>query len=208
MGPSFLHRLASVVALLVAGGSAAAWLPACVGEDPVLKGVPEAPLLTELPAEPAAAAAEPEEAPRRSANPRLYTKPDDIYIDLSWMVGRNFREARPVVVEQLGALQAVVELDAVRGQRLQFERGELRMVDDKVYYGRIPLPSPLRRDQALADAGFLAPIGKWLATHRAYRLNNERGFRRLRLDRADPEGEDVTAIEAWKWIPGEHSSRK
>lgn len=181
---------------------------ACSGEDPVLKGVPEAPLLTESVSEPPAATEEPEEAPRRSANPSLYTKPDDIYIDLSWMVGRNFREARPVVVDQLGALQAVEDLDSVHGQRLQFERGELRMVDDKVYYGRIPLPSPLRRDQALADAGFLAPIGKWLATHRAYRLNNERGFRRLRLDRADPNSEEVTAIEAWKWIPGEHSSRK
>lgn len=207
MSPLLSHILTARFAPALLWAALATPLAGCSGEDPVLKGIPEAPLLTAAPIE-AAADEEEVEVARRSANPRLYEKPDDLYIDLSWMVGRNFREARPVVVEQLGALEAVDELDSVRGQRLRFERGELRLVDDKVYYGRIPLPAPVRRETALADTGFLAPVGKWIATHRAYRLNNERGFRRLRLDRLDSEGEQVTAVEAWKWIPGEHSGRK
>lgn len=175
----------------------------------MLKGVPEAPLLASPEPEPAQADAGPaDEAPRRSANPALYEKPDDLYIDLNWMVGRSYRDARPVLLDQLGALQEVQELDSVRGQVLRFERGELRVVDDKVYYGLVTLPSPLRRDEALADTGFLPAVGKWITTHRAYRLNNERGFRRVRLLRVDAEGERVSAVEAWKWIPGEHTARR
>lgn len=181
-------------------------LLACSGSDPVLQGVPEERLLEErAPAAPGAPAAD---APARSANPALYRKPDHIYVDANWMGGRGFREARAIVQQQLGALVETVPLAHGRGDELRFERGTLRVLDDRIYYVLVPLPDPVRRDVALADLGFPPVVGEWLTTHRAYRINQERGYRRLRLLRMDDQGEFVTALEAWKWIPGEHGARR
>jgi hypothetical protein len=181
-------------------------LVACACGEPVLQGVPEQRLL----AEPAAAPDDdaPVDAAARSANPELYEKPDHIYVDANWIGGRSFREARGIVQQQLGSLQATEALPSSKGDELRFERGTLRVLDDRIYYVLVPLPEPSRRDLALADLGFQPVVGEWLATHRAYRLNHERGYRRLRLLRLDAEGEFVTAVEAWKWIPGEHGARR
>ena len=182
--------------------------PACSGEEPVLQGVPEAPLLTEQGVDGADEATPERPVARRSANPELYERPEEIYIDVNWMGGRSYREARAVVTEQLGALQDTRDLGETKGQELQFERGRLRLAGDQIYFVYVPLPQPTRWGLALYDTGFSSPVTKVLETHRAYRFNNERGFRRIRLTRLDNASEFVTAVEAWKWIPGEHSNRR
>ena len=180
-------------------------LVACTGDAPVLQGVPDDRILTAPPAE---VAQEESAVARRSANPKLYVKPDELYLDAAWITGRGYQEARAVVSQQAGALIRSQPLSDGRGDELVFERATLRVLEDRIYRVELPLPEPTRRDLALSMLGFAPAVGEWLSTHREYRLNNERGYRRIRMQRMDADTELVTQVEAWKFIPGEHGNRR
>ena len=88
------------------------------------------------------------------------------------------------------------------------ERGELRAIDDRVYMLRLPLPEPMRRADVLRIIGLPPQVSETIQTHREYRLNHERGFRRIRMIRQSRRNELVTEVEIWQFIPGEHVGRR
>jgi hypothetical protein len=181
----------------------------CDGPEPVLQGVPPAPLLAE-PAEEAAAAPAASERPPdpRSANPEYYRKADHVWVDVLYLGGREWQTVRGEASNQLGALLETADLPGDLGTELRFARGSVRVSDDRIYMIKVPLPEPMRRGSALEAIGFPTYTGDYLVLHREYRLNNERGFRRIRMKRLDRTTELVTEVEAWRWIPGEHGARR
>lgn len=187
-----------------------ALLAACGGGDPVLQGVPTDQLLS--PATPAAAAprAEDPDATQdgRSANPELYSRAPNVWVDVNHLAGKQWSEVRREAAAQLGPLAQSVELPGDNGTELRFARGSVRVVDDRVYMMRVPLPEPMRRGPALEAIGMAPNTGGYLIMHREYRLNNERGFRRIRMRRLGRDSELVSEVEAWRWIPGEHGNRR
>ena len=89
------------------------------------------------------------------------------------------------------------------GRELTFDRGKLRLVDDRILRIYVPLEPPLRRTAALEATGFPPASGRYITLHREYRLNHEWGFRRVRLMRENRQSELVNAVDAWYKVPGE-----
>ncbi|MEC7946126.1 MAG: hypothetical protein VX265_01080 [Myxococcota bacterium] len=186
----------------------AALLLACSSGEPVLPGVPDERLLS---ASPPAERTEDAEAPTRdgrSANPDLYRKAANVWVDVNHLAGKQWSDVRGQAAEQLGPIAESVELPGDNGTELRFARGAVRVVEDRVYMMRVPLPEPMRRGPALEAIGMPPFTGGYMVMHREYRLNNERGFRRIRMRRLGPDSELVTEIESWRWIPGEHGNRR
>ena len=186
-----LSLMTMLVALAVTGCS----------EDGAISGLPSELLLTD--GDPGLIVPGP-----ASRSPEVYEKASNVWVDAFYLGGRSFRESRGEISSQLGALVSSRSLAEGRGDELQFARGIIRVVDDRVAMIRVPLAEPMRRSQALEATGFPIMVDTWMSTHREFRLNHEWGFRRLRLSRLGPESEFVTSVEAWKWIPGEHGSRR
>ena len=174
---------------------------ACGGSEPI-GGVPESPLLN-----PDGDPGLQLEAPE-SNTPQTYEKASNVLVDAHFLGGRSFRNTRGEISEQLGALVTTKTLPAGRGDELQFARGTIRVVEDRIAMIRVPLTEPMRRSQALESTGFPIMVDTWTTTHREYRLNHEWGFRFMRLKRLGPDSEFVTEVEAWKWRPREHSLRR
>ncbi|RME21560.1 MAG: hypothetical protein D6798_17825 [Deltaproteobacteria bacterium] len=144
------------------------------------------------------------EAPAAAADPEAgYVRPPGVLVDVHALGGRSYREMRDVIGEQLGDLIEVVPLAGGGGQEMRFERGRLRVVEDRIYMVAVPLPSPMRRTDALVALGFPAQADRYVILHREYRLNNAWGFRRIRLKRVGPDTELVREVEAWQEVPGE-----
>ncbi len=178
----------------------------CGGEEPVLQGVPAAPLLApdvptapEGQAEDAAPPTDPEAPYRRAAN---------VYVDIAYLGGKELDEVRDALADQLGTMGHSAELPEGGGRELIYSRGTIRVADGRIYMLRVPLPSPTQRAEALGMMGFPTQVGRALTLHREYRLNHEWDFRRIRMKRLDRESELVTEIEAWRWVPGEYSNRR
>lgn len=171
-------------------------LAACNQQQVVLQGVPPEPLLQDQPN-----AAESTEA--RPGPSEVYVRPQGVHVDVEHLGGRSFREFRDVLADQLGTLQQTTQLPGGDGVEYRFERGTVRVLDDDIYMLLVPLPEPLRRTDALVLLGFPAQVDRYLTLHREYRLNNELGFRRIRLKRQSRDSELVTEVEAWVEVPGE-----
>lgn len=172
--------------------------PGCSEPEPVLSGVPDRALLGEGAA--GELAAEGEEPG--------YVQPKGTYIDVRHLGGRSFDGSRDIIGSQLGTLLESTSLGGENGRELVFERATLRVVDDLVYMVRVPLPEPLRRSDALELLGFPTQTDDAIVLHREYRLNHEWGFRRIRMMRLSTANELVHTVEAWRWVPGERSSRR
>jgi len=194
--PARRHRLASALLLGL--------LLACGGDDPIVTGVPARPLLAD--ADEAVAVGE--AGPEAAAEAEPYRKADDVYVDVQRLAGRSFQEERAELGEQLGSLLSSHELGGENGRELEFTKGTLRVADDQVYMVRVPLPHPARRGEALEMTGFPPQVDRYITLHREYRLNHQWGFRRIRMRRADAESELVTEVEAWRWVPGEHTTHR
>ena len=184
---------------------AALLLAGCERQAPVLTGVPAEPLLADLPS--AAENRAIQESPAPPPQAQAYTPAPGVYVDAMYLGGRTFSAERDTILLLMGELLASQELPPGKGQEWVFERGSLRTLDDRIYLIVVPLPVPMRRDQALVALGFPAIVGDYISLGREFRLNHEWGFRRIRMKRAAGAGEDVTEVEAWRWIPGEHNLR-
>ena len=64
----------------------------------------------------------------------------------------------------------------------------------------VPLPEPLRRTEALMVLGLPPVQDAYRAMTFEYRISNVHGFRRIRLFRAEREGETVNRVELWKFL--------
>ncbi len=181
---------------------------ACGQDEPVLSGVPEPQAPTSAPAAPGEEAPVLSELSQGAELPAAYQRAEGVLIDVRYLGGKTYQEVRDVVAEQLGPLQGSVELPAGAGTEMRFQRGELRVLDDRIIRVRVPLEPPLRRTAALAATGFPPATGRYVTLHREYRLHHEWGFRRIRLMREDRSSELVNAVDAWLVVPGESSSRR
>ncbi|MDG1480892.1 MAG: hypothetical protein P8R54_14950 [Myxococcota bacterium] len=183
----------------------AALLSGCRQETPVLTGIPAEALL-----ERTASAAErrdqlSEDLPDIDTVP--YALPDGVYIDVSRLTSRPFRDSRDEIGDQLGELISTRTLhDGIT--EMAFERAVIRLLDDHIFMLRVSLPEPMRRSESLQLLGFPLFVDRYLSFHREFRLNHTWDFRRIRLKREAARSEMITEIEAWKWIPGEHSQRR
>lgn len=171
----------------------------CTEPEPVLRGVGPAPLL-DGPAPAAAAPADAEPAP--------YERPPGVLVDIQFLTSRPLVESRTMLRDQLGALVQAEQLRSGWGERLTLERGAVQVLDGRIYMIEFPLPEPMRRDQAMRALGLPPQVNESIPTHRQYRLNNERGFRRILMERQSRNNELVVSIQAWKWLPGEHQNRR
>ncbi len=169
---------------------------ACGEPEPVLPGVPE-PQLTPQPVRSQA-----------STEPDVYELPPGVLVDVQYLCGQPLSEMRSEVLTQLGVLVSSTELLPGKGEELQMERGTIRAVDDRIYMLRIPLPEPMRRADVMRLIGLPPQVGETIQTHREYRLNHERGIRRIRMMRQSRRNELVTEVEIWQFIPGEHVGRR
>jgi hypothetical protein len=170
---------------------------ACERDAPVLTGIPSSAILRDN----ITATADTE-----TTVGSTYQKHPGVLVDIRHFGGKNYRQMRDRIDDQMGALLAIQDLDNGRGRELRFERGILRLSKNTIYMIRVPLPSPLRRSEALEKVGFPPFVGGYSGFHREYRLHNEWGFRRIRMKRENRRSERVTEVEAWHWLPGERRS--
>ncbi len=170
-------------------------LVACGSDEPVLPGV----------VTPRLQAQEPTAAP---TEPEAYERPAGVLVDVQYLCSHPLTTIRGEVLDQLGRLTESSTLPAGQGEELVLERGALRVVDDRIYMIRLPLPEPMRRADVLRVVGLPPQVGETILTHREYRLNHERGFRRIRMKRQSRNNELVTEVELWHFIPGEHIQRR
>ncbi|MBO86666.1 MAG: hypothetical protein CL927_15030 [Deltaproteobacteria bacterium] len=129
-------------------------------------------------------------------------------VDVQYLCGHPLSEVRAEVLAQLGSLTKSSDLSPGKGEELELERGTIRAVDDRIYMLRIPLPEPMRRADVMRLIGLPPQVGETIKTHREYRLNHERGIRRIRMMRQSRRNEFVTDVEIWQFIPGEHIGRR
>ncbi len=181
---------AAVIALVALAGG-------CAEPEPVLRGVQAQPLLEA----PAPAASAPEET-------TVYERPPGVLVDIQHLTSRPLAQVRVALRAQLGALVRAEALPAGRGEELVLERGRVRALDGRIYMLAFDTPEPMRRAQVMAALGLPPQVGESVPTHREYRLNHERGFRLIRMMRQSRHNELVTAVEVWKWRPGEHTNRR
>ena len=190
-------RVAPLLALLL--------LAACGSDEPVLTGVPQPDATSATdptPGEPILSENAGQTPTTEEVQP--YRRAEGVQVDIRYLGGKVYSEVRDVVADQLGALQSTDDLPGDNGRQMVFERGELRLVDDRIIRVRVPLDPALRRADALAAVGFPNAAGSYITLHREYRLNHEWGFRRIRMMRENGTSELVTAVDAWLRVPGEH----
>ena len=169
-----------------------AW--ACSPPEPVLSGIPSAPILS-----PSDAVA----TPSVQEAPRVYVKPDGVDVDVRHICGKRLETVRTALHEQLGEQETVRDLSGNHGREIQFTRGRIRVADQTVYMVSVPLNEPLFRREALQRLGFPAFTGGVIRTSRDYRINNVWDFRRVRMIRTGRDQEKVNRVEVWRWLPRE-----
>lgn len=184
-------------------------LLACGSDEPVLSGVaPPVPIPSIEAAEGTAEAAPADGAEAAPDGPTVYQRAEGVYVDARYLGGKRYREVRDEVAAQLGALQSAEDLPGDNGREMVFERGNLRLIDDQIILVEVPLPTPLRRTEALAILGFPPATGRYLILHREFRLNHVWGFRRLRMMRENRNSENVIRVQAWYRVPGDHDEQR
>ncbi len=171
----------------------------CTDPEPVLRGVERQPVLKPSTAQPATASDLAEAG---------YELPAGVLVDIQHLTGRPLTEVRQALKEQLGELKSAAVLEDGKGEELVLERGRVRALDGRIYMLAFDLPEPMRRADVMRVMGLPPQVGESIPTHRDYRLNHERGFRRIRMFRQSRRNELVTGVEVWKWLPGEHVNRR
>lgn len=180
-------------------------LLACERQEPVLTGIPAVPLLSDLPSAEDNRFAQANPAP--PAAPAAYVSAPGVYVDVLHLGGKTFTTERDIVLQVMGELLESRDLPPGKGQEWVFVRGSLCTLDDRIYRITVPLPAPMRRDQALSSLGFPAIVSEYITFSGEFRLNHEWGFRRIRMKRAAPDSEEVIEVDAWRWVPGEYNLR-
>ncbi len=175
-------------------------LLACFNDEPVVSVVPDP--------EKVEAAREKRLTEETRASPQQieagYQKADGVWVDVRFLGGRAYSLVREHVARQLGALIEETPLPGGVGKALRFERGLLRVQNDRIEMIEVKLPEPVRRSEALRLTGFPDQVPRnWIILSGEFRLTNAFEFRRIIFTRIGPGSEDITTVEAWKTAPGE-----
>ncbi len=129
----------------------------------------------------------------------VYAKPDGVYVDARYLGQQTYTVARGEIEAQLGALVSQTDLPPGQGQEIKLERGTLRVYNDRIYLVDVPLPEPVRRDQALGMCGFpVSAALNWAEFSGEYRVLNQWGFRRVIFTRKARDSEDIVRVQAWR----------
>ena len=165
----------------------------CSPLQPVLSGIPVAPILTK----------DPQAKDKVVSAPKVYIKADNVIVDVRHICGQTLDQVATLLHEQLGDRQSTRVLNSNLGVEYQYARGRIRVHGGVVYMMRVPLNQPHYRRKALQLMGFPAYTGGVIRTSGEYRINNAWNFRRIRLKRAGRDAEQVNELEAWRWLPRE-----
>ncbi len=174
----------------------------CGGAEPALTAVeapPPSVERTDVDAVTARRKAQEAKASPDAAGGAAYEKPRGVYIDAPYFAGRAWAAARDEVERQFGAV-SLEETTADKARLVTLERGKIRVVDGRIQTLEVPLPEPLRRTEALMVLGLPPMQDAYRAMTFEYRISNVHGFRRIRLFRAEREGETVNRVELWKFL--------
>lgn len=132
----------------------------------------------------------------------VYQKPEGVYVDARYLGQQTYSVARAEIEAQLGAVVKQSVLPVGQGEELQFERGTLRVSNDRIYLVDVLLSEPVRRDQALGLCGFPSSSAmNWSEFSGEYRLLNQWGFRRVIFERKARDSEDIVRVQAWRALP-------
>ncbi|MSP56137.1 MAG: hypothetical protein EXR69_11115 [Myxococcales bacterium] len=132
----------------------------------------------------------------------VYQRPEGVYVDARYLGQQTYSVARAEIEAQLGGVVTQSVLPVGQGEELQFERGTLRVHNDRIYLVDVRLPEPVRRDEALGLCGFPSSAAmNWSSFSGEYRLLNQWGFRRVVFERNARGSEDVVRVQAWRALP-------
>jgi hypothetical protein len=168
---------------------------ACTGADePTIRAVtPPRPTVEDI--------AEKREREELRTSPRNlevnYEKPAGVYIDAQFFGGRRWENVRTIILEQFGTLEEQ-STDARGHEVKRLERGTITLEDGEIDEVIVPLPEPMRRDQAMMACGFSGLADRYLSFTREYRVTQFQGFRRIILHRAAPGDDLVVKVTAQK----------
>ncbi len=126
-----------------------------------------------------------------------YEKPPGVYIDAQFLGGRRWENVRTIILDQFGPL--LEQTIDVRGHEVKrLERGTITIEGGEIDEVIIPLPEPLRREQAMIACGFSGLVDHYLSFTREYRVTQFQSFRRIILHRAAPNDDMVVKLTAQK----------
>lgn len=160
-----------------------AFLLACDPKEPVLSGL-----------------APPLEADGE-VQPEPYSKGEGVYVDVQYLAGKGWDEARDEVSVQMGDIVSIEELDPRDGREIRLERGFLRTKEGRIYVVYVDLPRPMRRTAALSATGLPPHADDWHAFTHEYRLRWHSGFDRIRMGRIEGDSQMVAWVEALRFNP-------
>ncbi len=126
-----------------------------------------------------------------------YVKPPGAYVDVQFLGGRRWDNVRDILVDQLGALTGQ-ERDAQGDEVMKLERGTVTLSDGVIDVIDVPLPEPMRREDAMVACGFSGLADRYLPFTREYRVTQFQGFRRIVLHRVAPEDDLVNRLTGYK----------
>lgn len=162
------------------------WLAGCDRPaQPILSGLAPAP-------------AGPAQGPTAAAP---YQTPEGVLVDVAWLAGRPWDEARDVVAAQLGAIQAVDTSAGPAQARYTLERGRVELDEGRIVLIHVDLPRPTRRAAALQAVNLPITVDSWFVLSGEFRLRWEAGFERVRLGREPGDPERVLWVEVRRWDP-------
>ena len=133
---------------------------ACSPPEPVLSGIPSAPILGED---------EDIQTERVVETPRVYEKPNGVDVDVRHICGKRLEAVRTALHEQLGEQETVRDLSGNHGREIQFTRGRIRVADE-TYMVSVPLNEPLFRRKPCRSTSYFT--GGVLRTGRDCRINS------------------------------------
>lgn len=126
-----------------------------------------------------------------------YEKPAGVYIDAQFLGGRRWENVRTIVLDQMGSLlETTTDARGLEVKRL--ERGSITIDGDEIDEIVVPLPEPMRREQAMMACGFSGLADRYLSFTREYRVTQFQSFRRIILHRAGPNDDLVVKVTAQK----------
>ena len=164
------------------------------GDEPAVRAVRPVPATPEQ-------VAEKREREELRTSPRNlevnYEKPEGVYVDAQFLGGRRWENVRTIVLEQLGALLET-STDARGHEVKRLERGTITLEEDEIDEIIVPLPEPIRREQAMVACGFSGLVDRYLSFTREYRVTQFQSFRRIILHRAGPNDDLVVKVTAQK----------
>ncbi len=135
-----------------------------------------------------------------------YEKPAGVQCHIPAILGMAYRSFQGSDIEaHLGPVVGKKRLPGVRGQAIQYEKGELLVARGRIYGVSYTFERPVSLLEALHDTGLPESLGsEFVPTSRELRIERSPyGFRRLVLVRSAPGEERFVAIRAWKILPQE-----